>query len=64
MTAVYAVVWIVLFTLLPTWVGVRTAQKHAQPGLVGGLLGFFFSWLGVLVTWLIVRGKSASTQTA
>jgi hypothetical protein len=60
MSALFVVLWIVLFTILPTWVGVRLSRSHGETPLVGGLLGFFFSWLGVLITWLIVRGKRAS----
>lgn len=63
MTLVFLVLYLVLFLVLPTWLGIRISSNHGRGALMGGLLGFFVSWLGVLITWLIVRNEPR-TQTA
>lgn len=62
MDIVIVVVWLVAFTVLPTWVGMRMSRDHGVTPWIGTLLGFFLSWLGVLMTWLVVRGRPARAQ--
>jgi hypothetical protein len=64
MSVVLAILWIALFVIAPIWVGIRLCQSRGESAWLGGLLGFVFSWLGVLITWLIVRNKGSRTQPA
>lgn len=61
MELVVGIVFFALFVAAPIWVAVRMCQSRGESGWLGGIFGFVFSWLGVLITWLIVRNKRTAS---
>lgn len=61
MTLVFLLLYLVVFLVLPIWLAARMSASHGRSGWLGAALGFFLSWLGVLITWLIVRNEPTTT---
>ena len=62
MSVVFLILYLLVFLVLPMWVAARMAANRGRPMWLGLVLGFLLSWLGVLITWLIV--KNDATRTA